>query len=335
MKKKQIFFFLTLVVFGCVVRQKVPFKDELLSPDMDLTPDNKTLIFPIHNNGKSAFFSLNIQTGNFEKISQTYNGSYGQIKLSDFKNQYIYIQNVKCSTGYRCCLMANSLQFDKPDTLLSTKYFISDFALALNDSMAYLNVVGDLGSSSPLVGAHPRSHILYSLNMHTKKIKRLIDTSYYMMSRSMTVTKDNDLTFTVFQGEKKYSGCVAYNVISKKYQSMTPANIMDLTSKKTVSYFSEINRCYRGLQTNEVLLSLGANVYTMDLSSHIAKPFYIQTQEDRKKGIQGLLSLNNQKAVVALMEIKPYKSAFCLLNENGVILRTYLPNLDSLYTLLE
>lgn len=337
MKKLTFYFVIILFFFSCVTTRKSPIVNELLSPDMDLFQDDKTLVFPMDYKGKGAFFSLDIESGNVAKISPVCNGSYGQIRLLKSLNDIIYIQTIKETDGYKFCMMSNTLNFDKPDTLLTTPFFISDFALSTDDSIAYLSVVGDFGSSSPIVKVHPRSYILYSLNIKTKKTKRIIDTAYYMMPRSITVSNTNELVYSVFQGEKKLNGCLSYNLNTNKIKSINPSNIKELKDKKATVFFNEyFIHYYKSFNQTEAFLISGSGIYKMDLKTMIAKPFYIQSEEDRKENsLQGLVSFHKSDKIIILKEIKPFKSSFCLLNNSGEVLKTFVPNYDSLFELIK
>ncbi|MBT2730447.1 DPP IV N-terminal domain-containing protein [Bacillus sp. ISL-75] len=294
-KRNIIFIIIVVGLIGSACSNSFMNKDEKVIPNqglaqkMDVSSDDKEIVFSYYKNGVAAIYTANPDGSNVKKFVEMKDVSLLHPKLSTDGKKLLFLASPKGKEDKKQSLYVidrdgkNKKQLTSTDGLVTDAVFLPD-----NQNIFYLQA-GVVKNYSPIASKRPHEYDLYSINSNGSEKKQITNQKEYGMfdlsisadGKSLWFTKEKDSERALFI--TSLNGKETFNKILPKEEIGTPEMYdVALSEDNHQIVFSAVSPSSKNASFEYELFSMDLATKQTEqltqLKSHASSPVYFHKE---------------------------------------------------------
>ncbi|MBF4465427.1 hypothetical protein [Flavobacterium sp. LC2016-12] len=256
---------ITYVMTSCYDSKQEP-KNNVYRPEFDISNDNKNIICSYYENNKGYIYKIDIINNQKRKISLE--SKYSLIKpIYSPNNKQIACLATTLTEEPKSKICLIDIESRKMVDLTNDSSLILEYVFSPSGKSIYFTVAGHFGNYSPIASKAPHGIDIYTIDISTKRIKKITDLNAYNL-HGLSITNNNDsLLFHLTTVDNK-SGLFEMDIKSKNLLKVNAVN--DLRAKDNVSPY-EYYGPVLSKDNSKIAFSEPYELYIMEKQTKISK----------------------------------------------------------------
>jgi len=192
---------LIFVLLNC--SNKNPIKNNLLSGNVSISPNEKQIIFSFYINGIASIYTATTDGSNIKRLTFPDNESHLFPEYSPDGSKILFLSFNEVPKKPRSYLHIMNADGSNIKQLTFDDKHITEAVFSANNTTIYFLKSSSFGHYSPIVSSHPHDFDIYSISIDGSKLGKKTNLSAYDMG-SLSISSDGKkLSFRLYEDGKE------------------------------------------------------------------------------------------------------------------------------------